>query len=167
MMYYTKFKSPIGTLGLVRDDKNLLRILLPNEDISKQVLHEKYPNEDIVENKSGFEDVINQLTEYFSGKRKQFKIETKLEIASFYKKALTEVAKVPYGKTASYGQIAQQLNSPKAARAVGTANARNPLPIIIPCHRIITRNGKLGGYAGGLKMKRYLLDLESKNMNIL
>ena len=167
MIYYTNFKSPIGTLGLVRDDKHLLRILLPNEGNSKQVLREKYSNEDIVENISGFEDVINQLTEYFDGKRTQFTIETKMEIASFYKKALTEVTKVPYGKTTSYGQIAQQINSPKAARAVGTANARNPFPIVIPCHRIITSNGKLGGYAGGLKMKRYLLDLESKNKNML
>ena len=167
MIYYTKFKSPIGTLGLVCDDEYLLRILLPNEEISVQNLQKLYPTEVITENNSGFKDVISQLTEYFDGKRKQFDIKTKMEITSFYKKALSEVVKVPYGTTLSYGKIAQQINSPKAARAVGTANARNPLPIIIPCHRIITKNGKLGGYAGGLKMKEYLLDLESKNINIL
>lgn len=167
MIYYTKFKSPIGTLGLVCDDEYLLRILLPNEEISVQNLQKLYPTEVITENNSGFKDVISQLTEYFDGKRKQFDIKTKMEITSFYKKALSEVVKVPYGTTLSYGKIAQQINSPKAVRAVGTANARNPLPIIIPCHRIITKNGKLGGYAGGLKMKEYLLDLESKNINIL
>ncbi len=167
MIYYTKFNSPIGTLGLVRDEECLLKIFLPNDEITEQKLRREYPNESIAENSSGFEDVISQLTEYFDGKRKQFKIKTKLEIAPFYKKALSEIIKTPYGKTTSYRKIAQQLHNPKAARAVGTANARNPLPIIIPCHRIITSSGKLGGYAGGLKMKKYLLDLESKNIDTL
>lgn len=87
-----------------------------------------------------------------------------MKISPFYKKALAEVAKVPYGKTASYSQIAQKLNNSKAARAVGSANACNPLPIIIPCHRIIANNGKLRGYAGGLTMKKYLLKFEKENI---
>lgn len=166
MIYYTQIKTQIGNLGLVRDDDSFLRVYLPNEEISKQILQKKHPNDDIVENKSGFEDVINQLGEYFDGKRKYFKIKTKIKLSPFYKKALAEVAKVPYGKTASYSQIAHRLNNPKAARAVGSANARNPFPIIIPCHRIIANNGKLGGYAGGLKMKKYLLEFEKENFNI-
>jgi len=165
MLYYTNLNSPVGNLGLVRDDQFLLRIYLPNEEVSKSTLQKQYPNEDIVENKSGFENIINQLTEYFAGKRKHFTIKMKLEISPFYNNSLMEITKVPYGRTASYSQIAKKLNSPKAARSVGTANAHNPIPIIIPCHRIITKSGKLGGYAGGLKMKRYLIELESKYLN--
>lgn len=165
MIYYTQIKTQIGNLGLVRDNDYLLRVYLPNEDISEQILQKIYPNKNIVENKSGFDDVVNQLTEYFTGKRKHFTIKTKMKISPFYKKALAEVTKVPYGKTVSYSQIAQKLNNPKAVRAVGSANARNPFPIIIPCHRIIANNGKLGGYAGGLKMKKYLLKFEKENLN--
>ncbi len=165
MIYYTSIKTQIGNLGLIRNDDYLLKIYLPNKEISKQILQQIYPNENIVENKSGFNDVVNQLTEYFAGKRKRFTIKTKIQLSPFYKKTLTEVAKVPYGETVSYSQIAQKLNSPKAARAVGSANARNPLPIIIPCHRIIANNGKLGGYAGGLKIKKYLLKFEKENLN--
>lgn len=165
MVYYTSIKTQIGILGIIRDDNCLLRIHLPNEEISKQALQKIYPNETIKESKSGFEDVINQLIEYFDGKRKNFTIKTKMEIAPFYKKVLAEVAKVQYGDTVSYGQIAQKLNNPKAARAVGSANARNPLPIIIPCHRIIANGGRLGGYGGGLKIKKYLLEFEKENLN--
>ncbi|NHZ87131.1 MAG: methylated-DNA--[protein]-cysteine S-methyltransferase [Planctomycetia bacterium] len=165
MIYYTQIKTQIGNLGLVRDDDSLLRIYLPNENISEQILQKIYPNENIHENKSGFENVINQLTEYFDGKRKHFTIKTKIKISQFYKKSLAEVAKVPYGETTSYSQIAKKLNNPKAARAVGSANARNPLPIIIPCHRIVANNGQLGGYGGGIKMKKYLLKFEKENLN--
>jgi O-6-methylguanine DNA methyltransferase len=165
MLYYTKIKTPIGNLGLVRDDNNLLRVYLPNKEISNKILQKKHLNVNLIEDRSGFEHVINQLGEYFNGKRRYFTIKTKMEIPQFYKKVLTEVAKVPYGETTSYSQIAQKLNNPKAARAVGSANARNPLPIIIPCHRIIANNGKLGGYGGGIKMKKYLLKFEKENLN--
>jgi len=166
MIYYSKINSPIGILGLVRDDDSLLRIYLPNENISVSTLKQKYLYKAIIENKSVFNDTIDQLKDYFDGKRKIFNIKTKVEASPFYKKALFEVANVPYGKTSSYSDIALRLNNPKATRAVGTANARNPLPIIIPCHRIIAKNGKLGGYAGGLKMKKYLLDFEKKILNL-
>jgi O-6-methylguanine DNA methyltransferase len=165
MIYYTQIKTQIGNLGLVRDNDSFLRVYLPNEGISEQILQKIYPNVDIIEDKSGFEDVINQLGEYFDGKRKHFTIKTKIEMPQFYVKVLTEVAKVPYGETNSYSQIAQKLNNPKATRAVGSANARNPLPIIIPCHRIITNNSNLGGYGGGIKMKKYLLEFEKENLN--
>lgn len=165
MIYYTLLKTEIGNLGLVRDDNNLLRVYLPNEDISEHILQNKHQNEDVAENKSGFEEVISQLTEYFDGKRRHFTIKIKMEMPQFYEKVLMEVAKVPYGATASYSQIAQKINNPKAVRAVGSANARNPLPIIIPCHRIIANNGKLGGYGGGIKMKQYLLKFETENIN--
>ena len=165
MIYHTNLNTPIGILGLVSNGASLLRIFLSNENISVSTLKQKYPNKDITKDKLEFKETIEQLTEYFDGKRKVFNIKTKLEISPFYKKALLEVAKVPYGETSSYSKIAHRLNNPKATRAVGSANARNPLPIIIPCHRIIAKNGKLGGYAGGLKIKNYLLDFEKNNLN--
>ncbi|MBU0528233.1 hypothetical protein KKF86_00520, partial [bacterium] len=106
MIYYTNINTPVGNIGLVRDDDFLLRIYLPNENISEQILHKQYPNEEFVENKSGFEDTVTQLTEYFDGKRMQFKIKTKMKISPFYNKALAEVSKVPYGGTTSYSEIA-------------------------------------------------------------
>jgi O-6-methylguanine DNA methyltransferase len=166
MIYHTNINSPVGILGLVSNGDSLLRIYLPNENISVLKLRQHYPEKDITEDKLAFKETIDQLTEYFDGQRKVFNIKTKIEISQFYKKALLEVAKVPYGETSSYSKIAQKLNNPKATRAVGTANARNPLPIIIPCHRIIAKNGKIGGYAGGLKMKNYLLDFEKNNLNL-
>jgi len=166
MIYHTNLNTPIGILGLVSNGASLLRIFLSNENISVSTLKQKYPNKDITKDKLEFKETIEQLTEYFDGKRKVFNIKTKLEISPFYKKALLEVAKVPYGETSSYSKIAHRLNNPKATRAVGSANARNPLPIIIPCHRIIAKNGKLGGYAGGLKIKKYLLDFERENVNL-
>ena len=166
MIYHTNINSPIGILGLVSNGDSLLRIYLPNENISVSKLQQQYPDKDITEDKLEFKETIDQLTEYFVGQRKVFTIKTKVEASPFYKKALLEVTKVPYGKTSSYSDIALKLNNPKAARAVGTANARNPLPIIIPCHRIISKNEKLGGYAGGLKMKKYLLDFEKMNLNL-
>ena len=166
MIYYTNINTPVGNLGLVRNNEFLLRIYLPNDIISEYALQKQYPNDDINENTSGFENIISQLTEYFAGNRKHFTIKTRMNISPFYEKALTEVAKVPYGKTASYSQIARKLNNPKAARAVGSANAHNPLPIIIPCHRIVANNGKLGGYGGGMKMKKYLLEFEKENLKI-
>ena len=166
MIYHTNIDSSIGILGLVSNGDSLLRIILPNENISESKLQQQYPDKDIIEDKLEFNETIDQLSEYFAGTRKVFNIKTKIEISQFYKKALLEVAKVPYGETSSYSKIAQKLNNPKATRAVGTANARNPLPIIIPCHRIIAKNGKLGGYAGGLKMKKYLLEFENNNLNL-
>ena len=166
MIYHTNLNTPIGILGLVSNGASLLRIFLSNENISVSTLKQKYPNKDITKDKLEFKETIEQLTEYFDGKRKVFNIKTKLEISPFYKKALLEVAKVPYGETSSYSKIAHRLNNPKATRAVGSANARNPLPIIIPCHRIIAKNGKLGGYAGGLKMKKYLINFERENVNL-
>ena len=102
-----------------------------------------------------------QIDEYFNGNRKLFEIPFKLNVPPFYKKVLLEVKKVKYGETTSYGKIARMAENSKAVRAVGTANAKNPLPIIIPCHRIIYSNGNIGGYSGGLDKKLYLLDHES------
>jgi len=103
---------------------------------------------------------LEELQEYFEDKRTIFTVPLDLDAPPFYKKVLQEVGKVPFGSTASYLEIASRVGSPKAVRAVGSANARNPIPIIIPCHRIIRSDGGLGGYAGGLDLKMDLLKHE-------
>ncbi len=106
-----------------------------------------------------------QLDEYFQGKRTTFSLPFKLIGTTFQLAVWKELQNIPYGQTTSYKEIAQKINKPKAYRAVGMANNKNPLPIIIPCHRVIGSNGKLIGYAGGLKLKNYLLELEKSHTN--
>lgn len=106
-----------------------------------------------------------QLDEYFQGKRTVFSLPFKLTGTPFQLAVWKELQNIPYGQTTSYKEIAQKINKPKAYRAVGMANNKNPLPIIIPCHRVIGSNGKLIGYAGGLKLKNYLLELEKSHTN--
>lgn len=106
-----------------------------------------------------------QLDEYFQGKRTTFSLPFKLTGTPFQLAVWKELQNIPYGQTTSYKEIAQKINKPKAYRAVGMANNKNPLPIIISCHRVIGSNGKLIGYAGGLKLKNYLLELEKSHTN--
>lgn len=106
-----------------------------------------------------------QLDEYFQGKRTTFSLPFKLTGTPFQLAVWKELQNIPYGQTTSYKEIAQKINKPKAYRAVGMANNKNPLPIIIPCHRVIGSNGKLIGYAGGLNLKNYLLELEKSHTN--
>jgi methylated-DNA-[protein]-cysteine S-methyltransferase len=102
-----------------------------------------------------------EISEYLSGKRKSFEFPVDPVGTPFQKRVWLQLQKIPYGRTCSYGEIARKLKKPRAVRAVGTANARNPLCIVIPCHRVIASNGTLGGYSGGLKKKQRLLSLES------
>ena len=106
-----------------------------------------------------------QLDEYFQRKRTTFSLPFKLTGTPFQLAVWKELQNIPYGQPTSYKEIAQKINKPKAYRAVGMANNKNPLPIIIPCHRVIGSNGKLIGYAGGLKLKNYLLELEKSHTN--
>ena len=102
----------------------------------------------------------NQIREYFSKKRNIFDIAFEISLSPFYQKVLNEVIKIPYGEVRTYSDIAIKAGNPNAYRATGTANAKNMIPIIIPCHRVIRNNGDLGGYGGGLKIKKYLLKME-------
>ena len=108
-----------------------------------------------------FRLVKSELKEYFQGNRQKFTVPLDLEGTEFQTRVWKELAKIPYGKTVSYKDIASRINHKKAFRAVGTANGKNPVPIIIPCHRVIAADGKLGGYSGGLKIKKQLLRLEN------
>ena len=102
----------------------------------------------------------NQIREYFSKKRNIFDIAFEISLSPFYQKVLNEVIKIPYGEVRTYSDIANKAGNPYAYRATGTANAKNMIPIIIPCHRVVRNNGDLGGYGGGLKIKKYLLKME-------
>lgn len=108
------------------------------------------------------EETVKQLGEYFSGERREFTIPLQAEGTDFQRAVWSVLQTIPYGETVTYGEIARMLGNPKAVRAVGGANHRNPIAIIVPCHRVIGSDGSLAGYAGGLAVKRFLLELEQK-----
>lgn len=112
------------------------------------------------ESDDAFPEAVKQLQEYFAGDRREFSFPVKLKADGFQHKALTALRTVEYGQTISYKQLATMAGSANAFRAAGTACAGNPLPIVFPCHRVLTSDGKLGGFGGGLKVKKMLLDLE-------
>ena len=111
-----------------------------------------------------FTDVVDQLKSYFAGERKAFDLPLVLEGTTFQERVWTALQNIPYGETVSYKVLAERVGSPKAVRAVGAANGANPIPIIIPCHRVIGNDGSLTGFGGGIPLKKRLLDLESRQM---
>lgn len=116
--------------------------------------------------KTEFTDLVyEEVMEYLSGKRKAFDFTFELDGTDFQKKVWEELTHIPYGETRTYKEIAIAIGNPKASRAVGMANNKNPISIVVPCHRVIGSDGKLVGYAGGLDMKKALLDLENRNSN--
>jgi methylated-DNA-[protein]-cysteine S-methyltransferase len=154
---YKTIESPVGKLKLVASDKALVAILWENDSprrvrLSKLVADDRSPV--LVETE-------RQLGEYFSGKRKMFSIALDMRGTPFQKDVWRALLAIPYGETRSYRQLAKQLGKPQATRAVGTANGRNPLSIIVPCHRVIGSSGKLTGFAAGLDVKAHLLGLKN------
>ena len=158
--YYYQIDSPIGPLHLAANSKALTAI-----HHSFERLKDWNKNDVIYENKKNIiiEKTILQLTEYFNGKRKHFNIPLDLSGTNFQLKAWEALKKIPYAKTVSYSDQAKLIENPKASRAIGNANNANPISIIVPCHRVIGKSGKLVGYGGGLDRKDYLLELEQKN----
>jgi methylated-DNA-[protein]-cysteine S-methyltransferase len=147
--------SPIGGLRLAASDKGLVAIRWDDREWRVGLA-------DIVENPSHpiLLRAEKELNEYFSSERKAFSVSLDMQGTDFQKRVWNALLSVPFGETRSYGQIANQLGNPKAMRAVGAANGRNPVPIIVPCHRVIGANGDLTGFGGGLEVKTYLLGLE-------
>jgi len=143
------FQSPIGKLTIISDGSFITTILFPKDDNT------------LPENENGIIlDCFTQLDEYFKGERKFFDLPLNPKGTDFQKKVWGKVSSIPFGETKSYSEIASLLGNSKLNRAVGLANGANPIPIIIPCHRVIGSNGCLTGYAGGLEIKRYLLNHE-------
>jgi len=153
---YKIMKSPVGELKLVARNHHLVAILWENDKPGRVKLG------DMTENAS--EPVLieteKQLGEYFAGTRSRFELELDFAGTEFQKSVWNALLAIPFGETRSYGQIASQLGNPKAVRAVGAANGKNPISIIAPCHRVIGSSGALTGFAGGLETKQYLLELE-------
>jgi len=152
--------SPIGTLGIAESEIGLRRILFQNEYPFETSLKKYYPKEEINFVQTPAKEIQNQIIAYFKGELKSFSLALDLKAPPFFKRALLEVSKIPFGQTASYKEIAKKCGNPKAMRAVGSANANNPIPLVIPCHRVLKHDGGLGGFGGGLEIKRFLLTLE-------
>ena len=145
--------SPVGKLRLVAEDGFLTELRFGGEPA---VFMGDEENNDLLD------EVERQLGEYFIGKRKRFEIPIQMKGTPFQLADWEALREIPYGETVSYGEIARRIGKPKASRAVGMANHNNPVSIIVPCHRVIGKNGKLTGYGGGLDVKRQLLELEQK-----
>ena len=146
-------ESPIGPLTLVKTN-GVLSALYMGDHVDQEAA-QLGPRVD-----AGFEDVVQQLEEYFARKRKVFTVPIAPVGTSFQQRVWTELQTIPYGETRSYRELADAIGNRSAMRAVGAANGRNPISIIVPCHRVIGSNGTLVGYGGGLERKRFLLDLE-------
>ena len=147
------YKSKIGDLIIIANDKTLLEI--DHYSSSETILNQN-------RNKI-IDDTIKQLDEYFKGQRKIFNLPIEFNGTEFQNKVWKSLLEIPYGQTRSYKDIAQMIDNEKAVRAVGGANNKNKLSIVVPCHRVIGQNGKLVGYAGGVTRKEALLKLESEN----
>ena len=153
---YKTMKSPVGTLKLVGSEAGLAAILWERDDPRRVPL--EAGSED--ENHPALIETERQLNEYFAGKRETFSVKLDFAGTPFQKKVWRAMLGIPFGETRTYGELAGQIGDPKAVRAVGAANGRNPIAIIGPCHRVIGASGKLTGYAGGLEAKAALLRLE-------
>jgi methylated-DNA-[protein]-cysteine S-methyltransferase len=152
---YTTTDSPIGELLLAGDGKSLHCLSMQDGRRPMRIDHRWERRE------AAFDDVRRQLEEYFAGTRRTFDIPLSLHGNEFELRVWSALREIGYGETASYGEIAARIGSAIAARAVGLANGRNPIAVIVPCHRVIGADGSLTGYGGGLERKRLLLDLEA------
>lgn len=149
------YKSPLGVLKISADEKGIREI----DFVKKGIKSNQNSSSEIID------QCIRQLDEYFQGKRKSFELKLNPEGTEFQRKVWKELLKIPYGRTLSYGEIAQRIKNPKAVQAVGQAIGRNPISIVIPCHRVIGRDGSLTGFASGLWRKEWLLKHEEVDFN--
>ena len=155
-MNYIHLETRIGKLLIAGDAQTVRRIGFPNNNA---------PEPGWIDESTGpLESTARQLQEYFNGRRTSFDLPVAPEGTAFQRKVWLALQDIPYGETISYGDLARRVGNPKASRAVGAANGQNPIPIVIPCHRVIGANGKLTGFGGGLPVKEALLELEAKQL---
>lgn len=159
-MYYTYMESPVGPLLLAGTEDALSVIGFSSGSMARGADPEWERSD------APFKRVCLQLNEYFAGTRKEFDMPLAPQGTAFQLSVLNELIQIPYGNTCSYKDVAERIGSVKAVRAVGAANGRNPLPIVIPCHRVIGSNGSLTGFGGGMAAKRYLLNLEASHSGL-
>lgn len=156
-MNYTCFDSIIGKIFLFGNNKEILKIFINNSSVCLELIKQCNRQDNL------FIECKKQILEYLAGKRKNFDINIKINGSEFQTKVWNELLNIPYGTLKTYKDVAVNIGHPTASRAVGLAVHNNPLPIIIPCHRVIGSNGKLTGYAYGLELKQFLISLESNN----
>ncbi len=154
MRTHTMVDSPVGTLTLVATDDTLSGVYVEDQ------LHLPDPSTLGERAGSGFEQAAEQLEEYFAGQRTDFTLRTRLEGSGFQRRIWQALTGIPYGQTWSYTRLAEAVGRPDRLRAVAATNGRNPIAVVVPCHRVVGSDGSLTGYAGGLARKRFLLDLE-------
>jgi methylated-DNA-[protein]-cysteine S-methyltransferase len=159
--YFTQIESPLGPLLLAADDAGLREIRFVNGR------HPAHPDASWKEDRAPLSGTIQQLQAYFAGELESFDLQLAPEGTPFQLEVWRRLCDIPYGETISYGELASRIGNPKASRAVGLANGSNPIPIVIPCHRVIGSNGKLTGYGGGLPIKEKLLALERRQLRLL
>jgi methylated-DNA-[protein]-cysteine S-methyltransferase len=153
---YDLIDSPVGTLLVAASDRGICRVSYePDADAVAAAVGPR-----VLRVPSALDDARRQLAEYFAGERRGFELDLDLRAAPFQEAVLLELARVPFGEVATYGELARRIGRPGAARAVGGALNRNPIPILLPCHRVVGATGSLVGYAGGVDRKRLLLELE-------
>jgi len=155
-VYYCYYESPVGKLLLNGHD----RLEALNFPLSKT---RKEPEDLWINSTTRFSKALNQLEAYFNGSLKTFDLDLDIQGTQFQKSVWQELLKIPYGETINYGEMARRIGNPNACRAVGMANGKNPISIIIPCHRVIGKDGSLTGFGGGMGVKKQLLELEQKN----
>lgn len=159
MIHYRTIDSPIGPLALAGRGQLLTNLRMVNQTYE--------PNRtNWVPDDRAFPDAVEQLEAYFAGERTDFDLELSLAGSEFQRRVWQALLTIPYGETRSYGEIAEQIGASGAARAVGLANGRNPIAIIVPCHRVIGASGNLTGYGGGLERKQSLLELERRRQSV-
>ena len=156
---YHDFDTPIGTLRLVGDERRLERVDLPNTAACEPDAEWRETRRTLP---AALRTAKRQLSEYFDGTRRDFELPLAPDGTVFQRRVWDELCRIPYGETISYGELAHRIRKPTASRAVGAANGRNPLAIIVPCHRVIGADGTLTGYGGGLPTKQALLALERR-----
>jgi methylated-DNA-[protein]-cysteine S-methyltransferase len=162
-VYCTSFHAKqLGVIYLASTDVGVCKICVPNETKQEffRWLKRHFQDEDVSENRSKNRRVLDELVRYINGKLTRFTCPTDFIGTPFQKKVWGVVMQIPYGETITYKQLARRAGVPQGYQAVGQANARNPLPVVIPCHRVIGSNGSLTGYSGGVKTKEFLLRLE-------
>lgn len=159
----SRFDSPIGPLRIVTSQKGLAYLELPHANgrgfEGWRQIHA--PKARVVERRTDHDDLIEQLLELLAGERRELAVDLDLRATDFQRAVYQVVRRIPYGQTLAYADVADAIGRPKAVRAVGAANGANPIPLVIPCHRVIARGGALQGYAGGLELKARLLAMES------
>jgi len=161
MMYYTHIESPVDRVFIGGDGKTIQRVFMDGQKYSPSLMKNE-SQEDWQRDDSLYASAREQLLAYFAGSLQAFDLPLNPVGTDFQKQVWDALTKIPFGETVSYQTIANAINKPKAVRAVGAANGKNPIGIIVPCHRVIGANGSLTGYAGGLERKRWLLQHEQR-----